>query len=121
MTVFVATSKRFYRQAEAIVKQLKDHDVSVYHPYFDLNSEAVDADPGVKSGVTLQHFLEIDESDVFYALLPDGYIGCSATIELSYAYAKGKRIVASSSPTEYAVRAMIAELSAPDAFIARFT
>jgi hypothetical protein len=120
MTVFVATSKRFYDEAERIVERIKACDVMVYHPYFHLDPAAVDADPEYKTRVTLQHFPEIDACDVFYALLPNGYIGCSVTIELAYAYAKGKEIVVSEAPIEFAVRALVTEISGPGQFIARF-
>ena len=62
----------------------------------------------------------IDDSDIFYALLPDGYIGCSVTIELAYAYARGKEIVVSEAPAEFAVRALVTKINSPDQFIARF-
>ena len=120
MTIFVATSKRFYEEAERIVKLIKACGVIVHHPYFHLDPTAIDTDPDYKSRVTLQHFPEIDDCDVFYALLPDGYIGCSVTIELAYAYAKGKEIVVSEAPAEFAVRALVTEISCPDKFIARF-
>lgn len=120
MTVFVATSKRFYEEAMQIVKHLNDCGVIVHHPYFHLDSRAVDADPEIKSKVTQQHFPEIDESEIVYALLPGGYIGCSVTIELAYAYAKGKRIVVSEPPSEFAVRPMVSEVCSPEQFLARF-
>jgi hypothetical protein len=118
LIVFVATSKRFYEEALQFVKRLKDCGVTVHHPYFHLDSNAVDADPELKSQVTLQHFPEIDESEVVYALLPGGYIGCSVTIELAYSYAKGKRIVVSDPPSEFAVRALISEVCSPEQFLA---
>ena len=120
MTIFVATSKRFYGEAEQLVERIKACGLMVHHPYFNLDPAEVDADPDFKSRVTLQHFPEIDDADLFYALLPDGYIGCSVTIELAYAYAKGKEIVVSEAPSEFAVRALISEISSPDQFIARF-
>ena len=119
MTVFVATSKRFYEEALQFVKHLKDSGVTVHHPYFHLDSSAVDADPELKSQVTLQHFPEIDESEIIYALLPGGYIGYSVTIELAYAFAKGKTIVVSEPPSEFAVRPMISEVCTPEQFLAR--
>jgi hypothetical protein len=118
--LFVATSKRFYEEAKQFVKHLKDCGVSVHHPYFHLDHNVVDADPELKSKVTLQHFPEIDESQIIYALLPGGYIGYSVTIELAYAYAKGKRIVVSEPPNEFAVRPMISEVCSPEKFLARF-
>lgn len=119
--VFVASSRQFYPQAESIVARLKANGVRVFHPYFYLDHEVIECDPSIKSAVTLQHFPEIDECDVLYALLPEGYIGCSVTIEVSYAYAKGKRIVVSEPPYEYAVRAMVAEHCPPDEFVARYS
>ncbi len=70
--------------------------------------------------MTLRRFPEIDESDTLYALLPGGHIGCSVTIESTYAYAKGKRVVTSDEPQEYAVRATVSEVCPPDEFIAGF-
>ena len=119
MTVFVATSKRFYDGAEQLVGRIKACDVMVHHPYFHIDPTAVDADPDYKSRVTLQHFPEIDDGDVFYALCPGGYIGCSVTIELAYAYAKGKEIIVSEPPAEFAVRALVTEISSPDQFVTR--
>jgi len=118
LTVFVATSKRFYEEASQFVKRLKACGVAVHHPYFHLDPRAVDADPEFKSQVTLQHFPEIDESEIFYALLPGGYIGCSVTIELAYAYAKGKKIVTSEQPSEFAVRPMVSEVCGMEKFLA---
>ena len=120
MTVFVATSKRFYEEAQDLVNRLKNAGVKVYHPYFHLDPTEVDADAELKSKVTSEHFPEIDESDIFYALLPGGYIGCSVTIELTYAYARGKQVLASEAPQEFAVRPMISEILSPQQFSARF-
>jgi hypothetical protein len=120
MTVFVATSKRFYEEAQDLVEKLKDAGVKVHHPYFHLDPGQVDADPDLKSRITSRHFPEIDASDIFYALLPGGYIGCSVTIELTYAYARNKKIVVSEPPGEFAVRSMVAEICSPKQFAARF-
>lgn len=119
-TVFIASSKQFYPLAESVVARLKARGARVFHPYFHLDHDALERDAHAKSAVTLRHFPEIDECDVLYALLPGGYIGCSVTIELSYAYARGKRVVASEPPDEFAVRAMVAELCPPDEFVARY-
>ena len=120
MTVFVATSKRFYEEAAELVNRLQDAGEKVYHPYFHLDPARIDGNAELKSQVTIQHFPEIDESDIFYALLPRGYIGCSVTIELTYAYAKGKKICASEPPEEFAVRPMISEICSPRQFVAQF-
>ena len=113
MVVFIATSKQFYPDAKRLVSNLRAAGVRVHHPYFDLDSDAVDSDPELKQQATLRHFPEINACDVLYALTPDGYAGSSVTIELTYAYARGKRIIASESPAEFAFRAMVAEIYSP--------
>ena len=119
-TIFVATSRRFYPIAVTIVNGLKAHMVRVFHPYFDLDANAVEIIPQLKSSVTLRHFPEIDQCDLLYALLPGGYVGCSVTIEITYAYAKGKRIVVSEAATEYAIQAMVSEVCSPEEFLSRY-
>ena len=119
-TVFVATSKRFYQEAEQVVGRLRDCGLTVFHPYFHLDPVAIDSDPDTKSEVTLRHFREIDGSDILFAMLPGGYIGCSVTIEVTYAYSKGKKIVASELPSEYAVRPMITMIRSAEDFIGQF-
>ncbi len=119
-TVFVATSKRFYQEAKQFVERLQDRGLMVFHPYFHLDPVAIDSDPDKKSEVTLRHFQEIDASDILFAILPGGYIGFSVTIEVTYAYSRGKKIVASEVPSEYAVRPMITMICTADDFIAQF-
>ncbi len=92
MTVFVATSKRFYEEAEELVDRLKNAGEKVHHPYFHLDPAEIDGDAELKSQVTSQHFPEIDDSNIFYALLPGGYIGCSVTIERIYGVRIGQQL-----------------------------
>lgn len=101
MIVFVATSKRFYKEAARVVRRLEASGVATFHPYFQLDPGAVDADPDLKSRVTRQHFPEIDESDILYALLKGDYPGNSVAIEITYAYARGKTVIASELPDDY--------------------
>jgi hypothetical protein len=121
VTVFVATSKRFYSEARQLVSDLRAAGVPVHHPYFDLDQSEVDANPDLKEQVTLRHFPEIDDSHILYAITPGGYVGASVTIELTYAYARGKRIIVSEQPEELALRAMISEVCASQEFLSRFS
>lgn len=116
LTVFIATSRRFYPEAEALCEVLRGCGVRVFHPYFDRDHRAIEADPSLKAHVTLEHFPELDGSDVVYALLPGGYTGTSVTMELAYAFAKGKRVVTSEPSAEFAVRAVVDAVIAPEDF-----
>jgi hypothetical protein len=117
MNIFIATSKKFYPEAQLLVERIKRSNWKIYHPYFGLNLEEVENNPETKALLTLKHFPEIDDCDILYALLPEGYIGFSVTIEITYAYAKGKRIFASEKPTELAVRSMIEKVMDQEQFV----
>ena len=89
----------------------------MYHPFFDRDQAAIDADPELKQAVTREHFPEIDACDVLYALAPGGYVGASVVIEMAYAFARGKRVVTSEAVGEYAVRALVSAVAAPPDFL----
>ena len=87
-----------------------------FYPYFDLGE--IENNEEEKKQATLGHFPEIDAADVLYMVTPDGYIGTSVTIEATYAYAKGKKVISSESVSELAVRALVSEVLTPDEFVA---
>jgi nucleoside 2-deoxyribosyltransferase len=45
-------------------------------------------------GATFAHFNRIDKSDIVFIVNPNGYVGPSTTLELGYAVAKHKYIIA---------------------------
>ncbi len=118
MTVFVATSRRFYAEAEVLCRELRGAGHTVYQPFFDRDQAALEADPELKQAVTREHFPEIDACDVLYALAPGGYVGTSVVIEMAYAFARGKRVVTSEPASEYAARALVSGVAPPWEFLA---
>lgn len=119
MTIFLATSKKFYPQVKQLIERIRKPGLTIYHPYFDFDPDQIEQDEHMKERITLDHFPEIDACDLLFALLPDGYIGTSVTIEITYAYAKGKYIVVSEPPKEFAVRALVNEICDVDDFVGR--
>ena len=116
-TLFVATSRRFYPEAEVLCDALRARGWRVFHPYFDRDQALIEGDPALKARVTLEHFPEIDRCDLVYGLLRGGYTGVSVAMELAYAFARGKRIVTSEPSAEYAVRALVADVMTPEEFL----
>ncbi|MFH1405119.1 MAG: hypothetical protein ABIH21_03420 [Patescibacteria group bacterium] len=116
--VFVASSRKYYDQVKEIKEKLDELGVKGFYPYFDFHDDQVESDEETKKQLTLGHFPEIDEVEVLYAVTPDGYVGCSVTIEATYAYAKGKEVITSEPASELAVRAMVTSAMTPDEFIA---
>ena len=117
MKIFIATSKKFYPEIKILIERLRKPDLTIFHPYFNFDLDQAEQDPELKGRLTLQHFPEIDACDLLFAFLPHGYIGTSVTIELTYAYAKGKRILVSELPQEFAVRAMVHEVCNVEDFV----
>lgn len=117
MTVFVATSKRFYAEAAALCDEIRAAGHTVYHAFFDRDQDSIEADPELKQAVTRDHLAEIDACDVLYALAPGGYVGTSVVIEMAYAFARRKRVVTSEPVGEYAARALVSEVAAPADFL----
>lgn len=121
MAIFVATSKRFYPEAERLCHDIEAHGHRTYHPFFERDQATIEADPAVKVAVTKEHFPEIADSDTLYALTPQGYVGASVLIEMTYAYALGKQVVTSEQVSEYAARALVSAVVAPAPFVASLT
>lgn len=116
-SVFVASSRRFYDLVKEIKSSLDKLNVKGYYPYFELGNGFVENDEDKKKQVTLKHFPEIDEIDVFYIVAKDGYVGCSVIIEMTYAYAKGKEIISSEPINELAARALVSKVMSPEGFV----
>lgn len=119
MKIFLATSKKFYPEIKSLIERIRKPDLTIFHPYFGFDLEQAEQNTALKERLTLQHFPEIDACDLLFALLPHGYIGASVIIELTYAYAKGKHILVSEPPQEFAVRAMVDEVCSVEDFVRR--
>lgn len=116
-TVFVASSRKYYDDLKRIKQELDKLGVKGFYPYFEFNAESVEHDEELKKKLTLRHFPELDQIDVLYVYAKDGYVGYSVTIEMAYAYAKGKEIISSEQINEIAVRAMVSKIMNKEEFI----
>lgn len=80
-------------------KHLEDRGVIVLVPPLHQIEELVDGRPEecrqlAWKGATFAHFNRINKADVVFIINPDGYIGSSTTLELGYAVALGKLVIA---------------------------
>ena len=116
-SVFVASSRKFYDVVKEIKFRLDEFGVKGNYPYFELGDGSIENNEVMKKQVTLKHFPEIDEIDVFYIVVKDGYVGYSGVIEMTYAYAKGKEIISSETINELAPRALVDKVMTPEEFI----
>lgn len=114
-SVFVASSRKYYNQVFAIRDKLEELGVKGFYPYIDETD--IEDNPEEKKKATVSHFPEIDEIDSLYALTPEGRVGYSVTIEIAYAYAKGKEVITSEPVQELAVKALVSKEMSPEEFI----
>ena len=103
------------KQREAIfasAKYLADLGVVVLAPPLHKMNELFNQTPeeaqqlGWK-GATFAHFNRIAKSDVVYIVNPDGYLGPSTTLELGYAVALKKLVVAMSPDSHEPARSVL--------------
>lgn len=116
MTVTICSSSKFYDKAERLARTLAGQGVTVFTPNFRFNEEHVEVSRMEKFALTTDFLAKIRESTHVYVVAERGYTGTSVCIEVGYAYALGKKIVASETPTEPAVEALVAEVVSLDAF-----
>ncbi len=62
----------------------------------------------------LSHFDKIEKADLIYIVNPGGYIGFSVTLEIGYAYAKGKELYSLDRIEDYAVMSLIHSVVSPE-------
>jgi nucleoside 2-deoxyribosyltransferase len=96
----VCGSKKYKDEIAKFCAELEKYGVlvfgpSIQQPIFEdeiIHSEYVTAK--LFKGLTLEHFEWIRKSDVCYVYNPDGYVGVSVTMEMTYAAALGKPVFA---------------------------
>lgn len=115
MKIFVAGSRRFVKEFEKAMKTFKESEI-----------EAVNAGKKIGSGDTLETvkadnkrmFEKIDKSDIVFVIAKDGYVGYSVSMELGYAYAKGKEIISSEEINELSIKSLVSKIMSLEQFIA---
>ena len=65
----------------------------------------------------LAHLRKIDLTDVIYVVNPSGYIGKSVTLEIGYAYAKGKIIYSQEPVEDLNVMSLIRKAISPEELV----
>lgn len=104
-SVAICASKKYAAEIEAFAAELRCLGVVTFEPNF---SEPIPEISGFSSdhvrnmifkGITLEHFEWIRRADVCYVLNIDDYCGVSVTLEMGFAFALGKIIIARSRNT----------------------
>ena len=104
-SVVVCGSKRFKDEIAVFCRELEKLGVLVFEPSIQqpiLEDETIHSDyvTGVIfKGLTLEHFDWIRKAEVCYVYNKDDYAGVSVTLEIAYAAALGKPIIALNSKT----------------------
>lgn len=106
----ICSSSKFYETAQYLANELESVGITVHVPRFDFNEEIVDVSKDDKMRITHEFLRKIDVSDAIYVIDQEGYTGRSVCIEIGYASALGKTVLASEPPAENAVQALTAEI-----------
>lgn len=105
--VMIVTSSRFYETARPLAAELRAAGLTVNTPDFDFDETRVVVCAARKAELTRAALRKVAHARVTYVLCEEGYVGLSVALEVGYAHALGRRIVASRYPVEDAVRALV--------------
>lgn len=124
-SLIICGSKRFATEIKAFASKLKAKGVLVYEPNFkeplseNAKIESAHLTQVLFKGLTLEHFDWIRKADMCYIYNQDNYMGVSTTMELAFASALSKPIIAYSSETGDPCRDSLIDFiaSSPEAVI----
>jgi nucleoside 2-deoxyribosyltransferase len=105
-TIFIAGSRKFSFDILSLVDKLTNLGCTALTP----QKEKIESDAEGERQALLLAFKQIDESDFVYVYAKDGYIGKTVAIEMGYAFAKGKKIIASELLKEFSAQALVSEI-----------
>jgi nucleoside 2-deoxyribosyltransferase len=100
------------RQTAAL---LREAGLVVLEPPLHRIGDLCDGGPGELAelawkGATFAHFNRITKADAVLIVNPDGYAGTSTTLELGYAVARGKLVVAMAADRDEVARTVLFDL-----------
>jgi hypothetical protein len=105
--LYVCGSFRFVREMKKTERKLKEGGICVQM------SKMVEGE-----GI-LGCLRRIDEADVVYVINPGGYVGKSVSVDIGYAYAKGKEVYAMFPVDDPPVMGLMNDVLSPEA-LAKF-
>ncbi|MDD3647529.1 MAG: hypothetical protein PHS44_03470 [Candidatus Dojkabacteria bacterium] len=133
-TVCLCNSFKFYRDQICLKKLLEEEGFEVLEPYPDevfwkkrdgdielRDLSKLSKEKGIINArrVSLRHFEKIDEADCVYVISKRGYVGNSVSMEIGYAYAKGRHIYSTEPIEDWPLAGMVSEVLGPEEFIKR--
>ncbi len=111
-SVFIAGSRKFYDEIEALMKRLNDSSITAQTS----GKWSSDQEDNLENqnDALLIAFERIDKSDVTYVFCKDGYVGKTVAMEIAYAYSKGKEVISSNEIEELSAQALVSKVLSPE-------
>jgi nucleoside 2-deoxyribosyltransferase len=103
--IYVCGSFRFIRNMESLENRLKEEKIE-YRISKSLDSHGI-----------MGCLRKIDEADVVYIFNPGGYVGKSVSVDIGYAYARGKSIYAMNPVEDPPVADLITGILSPESMV----
>lgn len=116
--VAICSSSKFYDTARRVADDLQAAGYAVHTPRFDFDERTVAVGADDKAWLTTAFLDGLRRCQVVYVVAVGGYTGPSVCLEIGYAAALGKLVVASEKPTEPAVAALVDQVVPADRLLA---
>ena len=104
-SVVISGSTKFSKEIKKFANELRKLGVKVYEPVYDWGADEWDSlslsvKSSVTKGLTYDHFEKIKKADLVFIYNKNGYVGNSTTLELGFAVALSKIVIAFHSDEE---------------------
>jgi hypothetical protein len=103
--LYVCGSFKFIREMEGLERELKEEGIQ-----FEMPKET-------DAGGLLGCLRKVDDADIIYVVNPQGYFGRSVSVDIGYAYAKGKPIYVMHPLDDPAIMSLISAVLSPQALV----
>lgn len=114
-SVLIAGSRKFHNEINELAKILKHNKIEV-STAGKWDKKTKDILKSEKKEL-LQAFKKINISNFVYIYAKDGYIGKTVAMEIAYAHAKNKKIIASEKLHELSAQALISKVIPPNKLV----
>jgi hypothetical protein len=104
-SVFVAGSRKFHKEIQTLLENLKENHITAYVAGRWDESKADTLENERKR--LLSAFERIEKTDICYVYSKEGYIGKTVAMEIAFAFSRKKEIISSEDISELSAQALI--------------
>ncbi|MDD2823228.1 MAG: hypothetical protein PHQ59_04060 [Candidatus Daviesbacteria bacterium] len=104
--IAISASLRHKDLIKQVISDLEKVNIVGLFPNLDSEIAKDDVSLKLMKKLETEHFNAIDISEGLYVICPEGHVGTLVSVEIGYAFAKGKPIIFSQEPEDLGLQAV---------------